>query len=46
MQIHHALTALAIDQSAGPGLVMRSVLGISILGAAFLGWFLLRGYRD
>jgi hypothetical protein len=46
MQIHHALTALAVSQSAGPGPVMRSVLAISVVGAAFLGWFLLRGYRN
>ncbi|SDN55707.1 hypothetical protein [Actinacidiphila guanduensis] len=46
MQIHHALTTLAVSQSSGPGPVMRSLIVISVVGAAFLGWFLLRGYRD
>jgi hypothetical protein len=46
MPIHHVLTTLAVSQSPGPGPVMRSFIVISVVGAAFLGWFLLKGYRD
>lgn len=46
MQTHHVLTFLAVNDSAGPGPVMRSFIVISVVGAALLGWFLLRGYRD
>ncbi|MEU6854184.1 hypothetical protein ABZ901_30175 [Actinacidiphila alni] len=41
----HDLTTLALSDSPGPGPVMRSVIVISVLGVAFLAWFLLRGYR-
>ncbi|BBA95332.1 hypothetical protein RVR_152 [Actinacidiphila reveromycinica] len=46
MQIHHVLTTLAVNDSPGPGPVMRTFIVVSVVGAAFLGWFLLRGYRD
>ncbi len=46
MQIHHALTALAVNESPGPGPVMRTLIVVSVLGVAFLAWFVLRGYRD
>ena len=46
MQSHHALSLLAISDSAGPGPVMRTLIVVSVVGAALLGWFLLRGYRD
>lgn len=42
----HDVTALALSDSPGPGPVMRSIIVVSVLGAAFLAWFLLRGYRD
>lgn len=42
----HDVTSLALSQSPGPGPVMRSVIVVSVLGVAFLAWFLLRGYRD
>lgn len=38
-----ALLAVASD-SAGPGVLLRSVIVISVLGVALLAWFLLRGY--
>lgn len=46
MQTHHALTFLAISDSAGPGPVMRTLIVVSVVGVALLGWLLLRGYRD
>jgi hypothetical protein len=45
MQIHHALN-LALKSSPGPGLVMRSIIVISVVGAVLIAWFVLRGYRD
>jgi hypothetical protein len=45
MQIHH-LMSLAVNESPGPGLVMRSVIVISVVGAALVAWFVLRGYRN
>jgi hypothetical protein len=38
-----ALLAVASD-SAGPGVLLRVVIVVSVLGVAFLAWFLLRGY--
>jgi len=45
MQIHH-LMSLAIDNSAGPGPVMRTVLIGSVVGVVLLAWFVLRGYGN
>ena len=39
-----ALLAAASEQQ-GPGNTLRIVLIVSIVGAALLAWFLLRGYR-
>ncbi|MEU6392771.1 hypothetical protein [Streptomyces sp. NPDC046939] len=39
----HAVTAAASDQ--GPGNLLRIVLLVAILGAVFMAWFLLRGYK-
>ncbi|MEV4424242.1 hypothetical protein ACIGN6_21685 [Streptomyces sp. NPDC053792] len=39
-----ALLAAAAQQ--GPGDTLRIVLLVSIVGGAFLAWFLLRGYRS
>ncbi|WP_168712722.1 hypothetical protein [Streptomyces sp. A0958] len=38
------LAAASGDQ--GPGNTIRIVLIVSLLGAALLAWFLLRGYRN
>jgi hypothetical protein len=46
MHTHNLLTTLAVSQSPGAGPVMRTFIVVSVVGAAFLGWFLLRGYRD
>ncbi len=38
-------TVLAVaSDSAGPGWLLRTVILVSVLGVAFLAWFLLRGY--
>jgi ABC-type microcin C transport system permease subunit YejB len=39
-----ALLAAAAQQ--GPGDTLRIVLLVSMVGGAFLAWFLLRGYRS
>ncbi len=40
-------TVLAVaSDSAGPGVLLRTVIVVSVLGAAFLAWFLLRGYGN
>ncbi|MGW7368568.1 hypothetical protein ACWGI8_35380 [Streptomyces sp. NPDC054841] len=39
-----ALLAAASEQQ-GPGDTLRIVLLVSMVGAALLAWFLLRGYR-
>jgi hypothetical protein len=41
--LHPAYLAVASD-SDGPGWLLRTVIVVSVLGAAFLAWFLLRGY--
>ncbi|MFG3345338.1 hypothetical protein ACGF1Z_09775 [Streptomyces sp. NPDC048018] len=42
-----AVTALlAATGQQGPGDTLRIVLLVSIVGAALLAWFLLRGYRN
>lgn len=38
------LAAASADQ--GPGNTLRVVLLVSLVGAALLAWFLLRGYRN
>ncbi|WP_199239326.1 hypothetical protein [Streptomyces sp. ICBB 8177] len=44
---HDPTTLLAVaSDSAGPGWLLRTVIVVSVLGAAFLAWFLLRGYGD
>ncbi|MFF3393386.1 hypothetical protein ACFYW1_20970 [Streptomyces sp. NPDC002669] len=40
-----ALLAAASTEQ-GPGNTLRVVLLVSLVGAALLGWFLLRGYRN
>ncbi|MFD7865033.1 hypothetical protein [Streptomyces sp. NPDC057682] len=40
-----ALIAAASD-GQGPGNTIRVVLVVSLVGAALLAWFLLRGYRS
>ncbi|MDN3294685.1 hypothetical protein QWM81_11585 [Streptomyces ficellus] len=35
----------AASEQQGPGATLRIVLVVSIVGAAALAWFLLRGYR-
>lgn len=42
----HDVTTLAASGSPGPGLVMRSVIVITVVGVALMAWFLLRGYGD
>ncbi|WP_372346466.1 hypothetical protein [Streptomyces sp. KL116D] len=41
--VDHVISAAASDQGAGN--LLRIVLIVGVLGAAFLGWFLLRGYK-
>ncbi|MEV3855420.1 hypothetical protein AB0J38_13960 [Streptomyces sp. NPDC050095] len=41
--IDHVISAVASDQ--GPGNLLRIVLIVGVLGALFLAWFLLRGYK-
>ncbi|GGY83895.1 hypothetical protein [Streptomyces nitrosporeus] len=36
----------AVSEEQGPGSTLRIVLVVSIVGAALLAWFLLRGYRN
>ncbi len=43
--MHDPATLLAVaSDSAGPGVLLRIVMVVSVLGAALLAWFLLRGY--
>lgn len=47
--VHHFAALLAdaaSDSQQGPGTLLRVVIVVAVLGAAFLAWFLLRGYRD
>ena len=47
--LHHRGTLLAdvaSDAQQGPGMLLRVVIVVAVLGAAFLAWFLLRGYGD
>ncbi|SCD86367.1 hypothetical protein [Streptomyces sp. PpalLS-921] len=43
---HTAVLLAAVSEDQGPGNTLRVVLLVSLLGAALLAWFLLRGYRD
>ncbi|MEE1753462.1 hypothetical protein [Streptomyces sp. SP18CS02] len=45
MPVTATLLAAASEQQ-GPGNTLRIVLLVSIVGAALLAWFLLRGYRN
>ncbi|MFE7125784.1 hypothetical protein [Streptomyces sp. NPDC057617] len=36
----------AATDGQGPGDTLRIVLAVSMVGAVFFAWFLLRGYRD
>lgn len=45
MESHHLLN-LAIDQSAGPGWIMRAVILGSVVGVVLIAWFVLRGYSN
>ncbi|MFF2506222.1 hypothetical protein ACFVTY_22950 [Streptomyces sp. NPDC058067] len=40
----HVVSAAASDQQ-GAGNLLRTVIVVGVLGSAFLGWFLLRGYK-
>lgn len=40
----HDMTGLAISDTAGPGPVMRTIIVVTVVGAALMAWFLLRGY--
>ncbi|MFI8005808.1 hypothetical protein [Streptomyces sp. NPDC086010] len=43
---HIAVLLAAVSEDQGPGNTLRVVLLVSLVGAALLGWFLLRGYRN
>ncbi|CAD5947297.1 conserved protein of unknown function [Streptomyces sp. KY75] len=43
---HTAITLAAASSQQGPGATLRIVLLASIVGAALLAWFLLRGYGN
>ncbi|WNI14170.1 hypothetical protein [Actinacidiphila sp. ITFR-21] len=45
MPIHHLLN-IAVNESPGPGPVMRSIIVVAVVGGVLLAWFVLRGYRD
>ncbi|MER5972355.1 hypothetical protein ABT112_21885 [Streptomyces sp. NPDC002055] len=38
-----AQLAVAADQT-GPGVLLRTLIVVSVVGAVLLAWFLLRGY--
>lgn len=45
----HSSTALqlaAISNGTGPGMFLRVIVIVSVLGAVGMAFFLLRGYRD
>lgn len=47
---HHSVGAglghaVAAGSDQGPGSLLRIVLVVAILGAVFMAWFLLRGYK-
>ncbi|MFE7747776.1 hypothetical protein [Streptomyces sp. NPDC057428] len=41
-----AVLLAAVSEDQGPGDTLRVVLLVALVGAALLGWFLLRGYRN
>ncbi|GAA2989872.1 hypothetical protein ACIOEZ_12795 [Streptomyces sp. NPDC087866] len=43
---HAVALFAAASEDQGPGNTIRIVLVVSLLGAALLAWFLLRGYRN
>ncbi|WP_191134122.1 hypothetical protein [Streptomyces sp. col6] len=43
---HAVALFAAASEDQGPGNTIRVVLVVSLLGAALLAWFLLRGYRN
>lgn len=43
---HTVALFAAASEDRGPGNTIRIVLVVSLLGAALLAWFLLRGYRN
>ncbi|WP_405390880.1 hypothetical protein OG596_25275 [Streptomyces sp. NBC_01102] len=43
---HTAALLAAVSEDQGAGSTLRVVLVVSLLGAALLAWFLLRGYRN
>ncbi|WP_168712508.1 hypothetical protein [Streptomyces sp. A1277] len=43
---HTVALLAAASEEQGPGNTIRIVLIVSLLGAALLAWFLLRGYRN
>ncbi|MGP4000422.1 hypothetical protein [Streptomyces sp. 8N706] len=34
----------AVSHQTGPGALLRTLIVVSVVGAALLAWFLLRGY--
>ncbi|MFJ6459893.1 hypothetical protein ACIQM0_02315 [Streptomyces sp. NPDC091387] len=43
---HTVALLAAASEEQGPGNTLRIVLLVSLVGAALLAWFLLRGYRN
>ncbi|MCX5140209.1 MULTISPECIES: hypothetical protein [unclassified Streptomyces] len=43
---HTVALIAAASEDQGPGNTIRIVLIVSLVGAALLAWFLLRGYRN
>ncbi|MEU1122666.1 hypothetical protein ABZ371_03560 [Streptomyces sp. NPDC005899] len=43
---HTTALLAAVSEDQGPGDTLRIVLLVSLVGAALLAWFLLRGYRN
>ncbi|WP_405759110.1 hypothetical protein OG234_10715 [Streptomyces sp. NBC_01420] len=43
---HAVALFAAASEDQGPGNTIRIVLVVSLVGAALLAWFLLRGYRN
>ncbi|MFE3514207.1 hypothetical protein [Streptomyces sp. NPDC059166] len=43
---HTAVLLATVSEDQGPGDTLRIVLLVSLVGAALLAWFLLRGYRN
>ncbi|GGO80836.1 hypothetical protein [Wenjunlia tyrosinilytica] len=42
----HLPELLAATSRGGPGVLLKWVIVIVIVGVVFLAWFLLRGYKD